>query len=367
MEESNMKKIVSLLLSFSLLLTLTLTMTVSAEGPLTLTVADNESSFDTYGVARFVDGDAKADGVRMIYLVHPTDPNEDTIHNSGAYVLFNSSKAGKVKAIFTLQCPDRVNGAAGYFLDYKVNDGEYNSLDLDNYNSGYDISELNDFELEIEVEKGVNKVYFNQRTANFAGGWRVNVSKIVLSPLDGQTLTAEEVDKSVAISPTGLTKLGGGNVKSIISPCQTEPTSHEAAVGGLSFGHLNSGAGMVFDIDVQVKGTYQITFTVACSHEGPSGKLDIYVDDVKKDTFSNDKATGGWQNWEVSDNTVELELDKGKHTLKFVVPEDGSGMNILVYDITPVNVENPQTGDFGIFTLMFAASAAAAIARKKRK
>ncbi|WP_193747774.1 carbohydrate-binding protein [Neobacillus niacini] len=118
---------------------------------------------------------------------------------------------------------------------------------------------------------------------------------------------------------------------------QTEDCSE----GGKNVGWLDPGDWMEYNLNVPVTGKYKLNYRVAVN-AGNTGKVNFLVDGVSAKVTSL-PSTGGWQNWAtVSD---EVELTKGKHTIRLQVIQ--SGWNINKFELIPevVDQEAPTTTD----------------------
>jgi hypothetical protein len=115
-----------------------------------------------------------------------------------------------------------------------------------------------------------------------------------------------------------------------------EPTTD--ADGFMNIGYTDAGDWLKYKISVTETGDYQLTARYAGT---AAGKFDIYIDDVKKGTFSTTN-TNGWQSWASVTNQVNLEA--GDHLLKLVVVTKGFNLNWLDFTkgTTGINNLSPQ-------------------------
>jgi hypothetical protein len=70
---------------------------------------------------------------------------------------------------------------------------------------------------------------------------------------------------------------------------------------------------LVFDVDVESAGLYELRFEVAGSEKFGDGDIGIVVDNTPVCRVQFD-ATGGWYTWD--DITTEIELPEGLHTIR---------------------------------------------------
>ena len=139
--------------------------------------------------------DAGTSGKEAIYLSHANDPKTDEArHADYATVKLNADKAGTTAIRLTLVCPDHINGAFGYILRYRVNNGEWKDLDL---------SEINDhleFEATIEgveMNEGENTLDLAQGQSSSDASWRIDVMRIAYNQPSEAGDPAPQTDEPV--------------------------------------------------------------------------------------------------------------------------------------------------------------------------
>ena len=118
--------------------------------------------------------DAGTAGKEAIYLSHAADPKTDEArHADYATVKLNAAASGDTVVRLTLLCPDHINGAYGYILRYRVNNGEWKDADLSEVNDHFDF----DYDIDVSFNEGENTIDFAQGQKNDAG-WRIDIMRI---------------------------------------------------------------------------------------------------------------------------------------------------------------------------------------------
>lgn len=102
----------------------------------------------------------------------------------------------------------------------------------------------------------------------------------------------------------------------------------KCAVGGYNAGWTHAGEWMAYTVTLSQSASYKIAFYVASAYD--SGKLHLECDGVDKTGIISIPNTGGFQNWEVVEKTVNL--DAGQHVLKLVVDGDYFNVDKMVFE-----------------------------------
>ncbi len=150
-----------------------------------ISVKDHASLVAVFGSTQIVSTDAGVPMKCIKLMQAQADLDDDEFYKSGAAITLNASEACSATVFVTLACPDAINGARGYSLLYSVNQGPEDAkldpeiLALDN-EASEPLQTLQEFEFEIELEKGENKLYLFQSTANNSGAWRISVTSLRL-------------------------------------------------------------------------------------------------------------------------------------------------------------------------------------------
>ncbi len=149
------------------------------------------------------------------------------------------------------------------------------------------------------------------------------------------------------ISSTDITKIKATS-HSATSPgigaenCQDED-------GGQNPIYTDGGTWLEYQFDVAKTGWYQFTPRVSVNAAGAG--FDVLVDGNKVAEFSNQSATGGWQNW-VTRDPATVPLTEGTHTLRIAFTVSGMNVNWFQFKPMPtvVSVETLDTitVDYGI-------------------
>ncbi len=146
--------------------------------------------------------DAGTAGKEAIYLSHAADPKTDEArHADYATVKLDAASAGNTVVRLTLVCPDHVNGAFGYILRYRVNNGEWKDADLSAVNDHFDF----DYDINVAFNAGENTIDFAQGQQNDAG-WRIDILRIAYNQPSGDTQpVVNYADKAIS---TGAESIG---------------------------------------------------------------------------------------------------------------------------------------------------------------
>lgn len=96
------------------------------------------------------------------------------------------------------------------------------------------------------------------------------------------------------------------------------------AAGGYNIGWSNSGEWMAYTLDVDKTGEYKVLIYVATVAD--AGKLHLEFNGVDKTGTIEVPNTGGYQNWQEVEATVNLE--KGTHMMKLMIDNAPSGLNL---------------------------------------
>ena len=302
-----------------------------------ISVKENPSIFTVFGTAQLAESDAGVPKKCIKLMQNREDLDNEEFYKSGVSITLNASEACSATVYITLACPDAINGASGYSLLYCLNkeyenpELEADRIDLD-MDSLEPLQTLQEFVFDIELDKGENKLYLFQSTANNDGGWRISVTSLKLKLSAGDiTLPKEpEREKNVIDFPAEGLVLDTANYDELIG-VQAEPTKDEKSQSGQNFGYFDSGASLTYVLNVKKTGKYEISYRIA-SPEG-SGALDIFVDDEEVGSIEITEKTGDFQAWTDHDEKTEIELTEGEHTLKFTSAE--SGFNISFFTVLP--------------------------------
>ena len=100
---------------------------------------------------------------------------------------------------------------------------------------------------------------------------------------------------------------------------QREATEDDA---GENVGFLDVGDWLKYTVTIAKTGTFKMD--VRSAGLSATGKFDVYLDGVLKNTVTI-AATGGWQIWETT--TTSIELEEGSHELRIEVVNDGFNLN----------------------------------------
>ncbi len=96
------------------------------------------------------------------------------------------------------------------------------------------------------------------------------------------------------------------------------------AAGGFNIGWSNSGEWMAYTLNVKKTGNYKVLIYVATVSD--TGKLHLEFDGENKSGVIDVTNTGGYQNWQTVETTVNL--DKGTHVMKLVLDNAPAGLNL---------------------------------------
>ena len=136
-----------------------------------ISVKEHPSLFTVFGTAQLVERDAGVPKKCIKLMQKQEDLDNEEFYKSGVSILLDASEACDATVYITLACPDAVNGASGYSLRYCLNkeyenpELEADAIDLD-LDSLEPLQTLQEFIFDIELEKGENKLYLFQSTAN---------------------------------------------------------------------------------------------------------------------------------------------------------------------------------------------------------
>ena len=302
-----------------------------------ISVREYPSLFTLFGISELTERDAGVPLDCIKLMQAQTDLDNEAFYKSGAYVTLHATEAASATVFITLACPDAVNGASGYSLRYCMNkayedpDLEADSVDLD-MECEDPLQTLQEFVFDIELEKGENKLYLFQSTANHAGTWRISVTslKLELSAGDITLPQAQEKEKNVIDFPAEGLVLDTTNYSELIG-IQTEATKDEKAQSGQNFGYFDAGASISYVLNVKKTGKYEIGYRIAAP-EG-TGILEVYLDGKEADSVDIDEITGDYQNWIDFAEKTEIELTEGEHTLKFA--SGARGYNVSFFTVLP--------------------------------
>jgi aryl-phospho-beta-D-glucosidase BglC (GH1 family) len=115
---------------------------------------------------------------------------------------------------------------------------------------------------------------------------------------------------------------------------ELENTSDEGE--GFNVGSLDNGDYADYYVDVQLSGTYNVTYRVAADPSWSSGgqiELSIYDSNSNSFTFLQNiiiPATEGWQDWEIASKA--LNLDSGKHQIRLTILGGPFNLNWFSFD-----------------------------------
>ncbi len=124
------------------------------------------------------------------------------------------------------------------------------------------------------------------------------------------------------------------------SGVQLENTSD--AGGGQNIGFLDNGDYLDYNIDVATAGMYQVSFRTAALSEQGQVQLQLVQEDGSTTTLvtSTFPATGGWQSWTTTDQT--LDLPAGRHQLRMLITQPLFNVNWFEFTLL-TNTETPGT------------------------
>jgi alpha-L-fucosidase len=96
------------------------------------------------------------------------------------------------------------------------------------------------------------------------------------------------------------------------------------AAGGYNIGWSNSGEWMAYTLNVDKTGKYKVLIYIATVAD--AGKLHLEFNGINKTGTIEVPNTGGYQNWQEVEATVNLE--KGTHMMKLMIDNAPSGLNL---------------------------------------
>lgn len=125
------------------------------------------------------------------------------------------------------------------------------------------------------------------------------------------------------------------------SGVQLENTSD--AGGGQNIGFLDNGDYLDYYIDVASAGMYQVSFRTAALSEQGQVQLQLVQEDGSTTPLvtSTFPATGGWQTWNTTDQT--LDLPAGRHQLRMLITQPLFNVNWFEFTLltTTKEIESP--------------------------
>lgn len=124
------------------------------------------------------------------------------------------------------------------------------------------------------------------------------------------------------------------------SGVQLENTSD--AGGGQNIGFLDNGDYLDYNIDVVTAGTYQVSFRTAALSEQGQVQLQLVQEDGSTTPLvtSTFPATGGWQSWTTTDQT--LDLPAGRYQLRMLITQPLFNVNWFEFTLL-TSTEHPES------------------------
>ncbi len=187
----------------------------------------------------------------------------------------------------------------------------------------------------MQVEKGSNAVFQLQPNDGFVP------EQIVIDPstsyhLKDNVLSVNNITQNTTVSVTFKQVPDTPDLDRLNALIETAQTLKDNAIADGTVGNY-------------VTGWYQFTPRVSVNAAGAG--FDVLVDGNKVAEFSNQSATGGWQNW-VTRDPATVPLTEGTHTLRIAFTVSGMNVNWFQFKPMPtvVSVETLDTitVDYGI-------------------
>ena len=205
-----------------------------------------------------------------------------------------------------------ISTTANYIFDLRIastsSDGQLNVFIDGQYNQTIEIPLTNGWQnwqtitKNISLPSGLHTIRFQVVT----GGFNLNWFKF----------------SNPNFPPSGLVTPGKVEAENYSFSYGTELEDTSDTGGGKNVGYLD--VNNILEYNVTVASTSNYSFAIRVASLSSSGRINILVDNQIKKTIDL-PVTGGWQNWQTYNNS--LDLTQGRHVIKLEVVRAGFNLN----------------------------------------